>query len=158
MLVVPVVTIAPFLLWNAPAFWASTVGFVSGTVPHSYPIRGVGAYGLGAVVLLAKLVSSPQAYFPFSILQLVCVGPLLAVLCRALARQPAVPLLASSYAVAMGFGYFFSRFLQDGGVGFILLAVALAGLLPGAVASLDRRHAAVPADRATELHALCPSA
>jgi len=127
-LLMPVVTIAPFLLWNGPAFMAGTVGFVAGTVAHSYPIRGTGSYGFSAVVVLGKLVASPQAYYPFSLLEAAVVVPLLVALCRALSRRASVGLLAAGYAVTLGLGYYFSRFLQESGMGFILLAVALAGL------------------------------
>jgi hypothetical protein len=129
MVVLPVATIGPFLLWNGPAFVASTIGFAAGTVPHSYPIRGVGAYGFSAIVVLGKLVSSPQAYFPFSPFQLLTAGSLLASFCWVLARRPSLPLLIASYAVVLGFAYFFSRFLQESGVGFILLAIALSCLV-----------------------------
>jgi hypothetical protein len=132
LLLVPALTLGPFLVWNAPALWAGTVGFVAGTVPHSYPIRGIGAFGFGAVVLLGRLVSSPESYFPFTAIELLIAGPLLVILCWALAKRPHLPLLVSTYAVVMGFGYFFSRFLQDTNMGYVLLVVALACLVPRA--------------------------
>jgi hypothetical protein len=65
-----------------------------------------------------------------TLLEAGCLVPLLAVLGSALGRRPSLGLLVSSYAVVMGVAYFFSRFLQDGGLGYLLLVVALACLLP----------------------------
>ncbi len=132
VLVVPALLCAPFVLWDARAFFDGNVGFLAGTVPHSYPIRGVGTYGFSAVVLLDGLVRSANAYFPFTLWELGAALPLCAVLGRQLWRRPSVQMLYAAYAVLLFACYFFSRFFQDSGLAFACVALALAALLPRA--------------------------
>src|SRR5439155_11480819 len=94
-LAVPALICAPFLAWNAPAFLAGNVGFLAGTVPHSYPIRGIGTYGFGALVLLHGLVPSPNAYYPFTLWELAAAVPLLATLTRRPWRAPSLRALCA---------------------------------------------------------------
>src|SRR5918911_732944 len=128
-LVVPALICAPFLVWNARAFLAGNVGFLAGTVPHSYPIRGIGTYGFGAVVLLRGLVPSPTAYYPFTLWELAAALPLLAALAVRLWRAPSVRELFAMYALLLFACYFFSRFFQDSGLAYAVSAFVLAALL-----------------------------
>jgi hypothetical protein len=128
-LVVPALICAPFLAWNAGAFLAGNVGFLAGTVPHSYPIRGIGTYGFGAVVLLRGLVPSPTAYYPFTLWELAAALPLLAALAVRLWRAPSVRELFAMYALLLFACYFFSRFFQDSGLAYGVSAFVLAALL-----------------------------
>jgi len=76
------VFVGPFLLWDAPSFFASTVGFVEGTVAHSFPIRGLEGYGFASFVLFGHLVRSSASYWPFGVVQLLVAGPVALVLLR----------------------------------------------------------------------------
>jgi hypothetical protein len=126
---VPALICAPFLAWNAGAFLAGNVGFLAGTVPHSYPIRGIGTYGFGAVVLLRGLVPSPTAYYPFTLWELAAALPLLAALTVRLWRAPSVREMFAMYALLLFACYFFSRFFQDSGLAYAVSAFVLAALL-----------------------------
>jgi Glycosyltransferase family 87 len=129
VLVVPALICMPFLAWNAGAFLAGNVGFLAGTVPHSYPIRGIGTYGFGAVVLLRGLVPSPTAYYPFTLWELAAALPLLAALVVRLWRAPSVREVFAMYALLLFACYFFSRFFQDSGLAYAVSAFVLAALL-----------------------------
>jgi len=128
--VAPLCVCAPFLLWNARAFLDGNVGFLAGTIAHSYPIRGVGTYGFGALILLGGVVRSPNAYYPFALWEAAATAPLLALLARRLWRAPSVRTLFAAYALLLFAGYFFSRFFQDSGLAYAVSALVLGALLP----------------------------
>jgi hypothetical protein len=69
-------TVLPFLVWNAGAYWTDTVGVVTGTAPHSFPIRG---FGIAELLVVLHLVPSADAYFPFGLFQAAIALPILAV-------------------------------------------------------------------------------
>ncbi len=129
-LVVPAVIIAPFLLWDARAFLDGNVGFLAGTVPHSYPIRGLGTYGFSAFVLLRGLVPSPNAYYPFTLWEAAMALPLLVVIGAWLWRRPWVRDVFALYALLLFVCYFFSRFFQDSGLAFVTVVLTLGSFLP----------------------------
>lgn len=139
-LVVPALICLPFLAWNASAFLGGNVGFLAGTVPHSYPIRGVGTYGFGALVLLGGLVRSANSYYPFTLWEIAAALPLLSILVR---RYVILPIRGNPayrvasvretfvmYALLLFACYFFSRFFQDSGLAYAVAALILAALLP----------------------------
>ncbi len=129
-LLVPAVVIAPFLLWDARAFLDGNVGFLAGTVPHSYPIRGLGTYGFSAFVLLRGLVPSANAYYPFTLWEAAMALPLLIVIGVRLWRRPRVAEVFALYALLLFACYFFSRFFQDSGLAFVTVVLTLGGFLP----------------------------
>jgi len=128
--VAPLCVCAPFLLWNARAFFDGNVGFLAGTIAHSYPIRGIGTYGFGALLLLGGVVRSPNAYYPFALWEAAATAPLLALLARRLWRAPSVRTLFAAYALLLFAGYFFSRFFQDSGLAYAVSVLVLGALLP----------------------------
>jgi hypothetical protein len=129
-LVTPALICAPFLLWNARAFLDGNIGFLAGTVAHSYPIRGIGTYGFGALVLLGHLVPSANAYYPFTLWEGAAALPLLIVLARRLWRAPSVREVFAMYALLLFACYFFSRYFQDSGLAYVVSALVLAALAP----------------------------
>lgn len=129
-LVTPTLICAPFLLWNARAFLDGNIGFLAGTVAHSYPIRGIGTYGFSALVLLGHLVRSPNAYYPFSLWEGAAALPLLVVLARRLWRAPSVRTVFAAYALLLFACYFFSRYFQDSGLAYVISALVLAAIMP----------------------------
>jgi len=129
-IVAPLCVCAPFLLWDARAFLDGNVGFLAGTIAHSYPIRGVGTYGFGALILLGGAVRSPNAYYPFTLWEAAATAPLLALLARRLWCAPSVRTLFAAYALLLFAGYFFSRFFQDSGLAYAVSALVLGALLP----------------------------
>src|SRR5207244_12688912 len=61
-----VLTMAPFLVWNAGAFWRDVVLFSNGGIPDAFPMTGFGLSG----ILVALGVLAPGGSFPFGVLQL----------------------------------------------------------------------------------------
>jgi len=131
-LIVPLLIYAPFLVWHARAFLDGNIGFLAGTVQHSYPIRGVGTYGFSALVLLGGLVRSPDAYYPFALWEAAAALPVLAFVGRRLWRAPSVQGLFAAYALLLFACYFFSRFFQDSGLAYAVSMLVLSALLPRA--------------------------
>lgn len=79
-LLTAILLIGPFLLWGFYPFVESTLLYAGGAVAEAnYPIRG---YNLGWFLLLTGVIDSPQADFPFWILQLSIGLPALFILLR----------------------------------------------------------------------------
>lgn len=125
-LVVPAaVTITPFWAWNPGAFWTDTVGVLTGTVPHSFPIRG---FGLSGVLVAAHLLPGPQAAFPFGLVQaLVAVLALAIGLPRIWARPTTGRILLVGAWSTVGV-LACSRYVNDSHLAVMLFLVVFAGL------------------------------
>src|SRR5207253_1588032 len=124
-LVLPgMVTIVPFFLWNPTAYWADTVSFVSGGDPHRYPIQG---YGFSEILLLLRIIPSPSAYFPFSILQVLAALPALAFGIRRVVARPALATALCWATASLALFLFFSRFVNDNYLAALLFLAVLAG-------------------------------
>jgi len=124
-LVLPgMVTIVPFFLWNPAAYWADTVSFVSGGDPHRYPIQG---YGFSEILLLLRIIPSPSAYFPFSILQVLAALPALAFGIRRVVARPALATALCWATASLALFLFFSRFVNDNYLAALLFLAVLAG-------------------------------
>jgi hypothetical protein len=74
-------------------------------------------------------VSSPTAYYPFTLWELAAALPLLAALAVRLWRAPSVREVFAMYALLLFACYFFSRFFQDSGLAYAVSAFVLAALL-----------------------------
>ena len=75
------ITMAPFLIWNADAYVTDTISFVAGTIPGVYRIQG---YSLASLLLALHVIPSPDARFPFGLLQGAVAAPVLAVASRSI--------------------------------------------------------------------------
>jgi hypothetical protein len=62
-----VILLAPFVLWNAPAFVADTILYNFGSGAQTYPIQGL---GLSAWLLQAGIIRGSRDAFPFLLIQL----------------------------------------------------------------------------------------
>jgi len=141
-LVLPgLVTIAPFFLWNPGAYWADTVSFVAGSDAHRYPIQG---YGFSQVLLLLKLVPSPGAYFPFSILQVLGAFPAFAFGIRRVVARPTLATALWWATATLALFLFFSRFVNDNYLAAVLFLAVLAGATGRGARGYGMGH---PADR-----------
>jgi uncharacterized membrane protein len=118
------VTIAPFFLWNPGAYWADTVSFVSGSDPHRYPIQG---YGFSEILLLLKIIPSPSAYFPFSILQVLVALPVFVLGIRRVLARPTLATALCWATATLALFLFFSRFVNDNYLAVVLFLAVLAG-------------------------------
>lgn len=125
LLMVPVLLILPFLLWNPSAFLDDTFFYMSGGAASSYPIRGV---GIGSLMLALGIISDRTAYFPFAVLQVASCLPLLIFLLR---RQTSLDDVRQCW---LGFGLllltfsFFSRFFNATLLGVVVASLGI-GLL-----------------------------
>jgi len=130
----------PFLLWDAGAFFTSTVAYVlglGGTVP--YPIRG---YGFSTLLLWLGVIPSPLATFPFVAIQLVTSVPVLIGALRAQRRNNTMSQALFGGAMVFLVFMFFSRFFQNNYFQFALIVVILAWLMDSFEPMLDisQRH------------------
>jgi hypothetical protein len=130
LLLAPLVaTSLPFAAADPGAFYDDLLGAPSGGGPHPFEIRGWGGLGFANLVLALGLVSSPRAWFPFSIFQAAAGAPVLVAGLRRLRRQPSWggALLASSALIFVLL--FFGRFIHDNYIGTLLSTAVLGGIL-----------------------------
>ena len=130
-------TVVPFLMWNAGAFWRDVVLFTNGGIPDAYPMTG---FGLSAI-LVAIGVLRPNDYFPFDALQLLGVAAVLAIAWRTLPSQPTLGRFMGLYTAAFFVFAFVARFFVDNYVAALLAfacCIVPLGAAPLEVASNQR--------------------
>jgi hypothetical protein len=121
LLVAPLLlTSIPFLVADAPAFLEDVLGAPSGLGSNPFEMRGWSGYGFANLVLLAGLVDSPKAYFPFWVFQLAALAPVLGFGLRSLRRDPSYPHALLWSAGAIFVILFFGRFIHDNYIGALL--------------------------------------
>jgi len=141
---VPVATILPFLAANPGAFWTDVVLYASGGVPDAYPIAG---YGFGELLYVLHVVTRRTDSFPFTIVQLLVVVPVLWLTARAFLRRSTIACWMAGYASLLLAVTFFARFFNDSYAAVVitlLLCVIPLGdlsLQPAAAARAERRAA-----------------
>ena len=125
-LIVPAaLSIGPFLAWDPAAFWTDTVGVLTGTVPHSFSIRG---FGLSALMVATHLLPGPDSAFPFGLVQIGVAAASLAVgLPRVWARPSTGRILSVGAWSTVGV-LACSRYLNDSHLAVMLFLLILAGL------------------------------
>jgi hypothetical protein len=115
----------PFLLWNPQAFMGSTIGYISGTVSHSYPVSG---YGFGMVLVGYGIIKDIHAFYPFFILEAAISFPILILLIKWAKRQQSYAVIWFSYALWLFFFSYFSRFFNNNHLGYIINLVILGSI------------------------------
>lgn len=115
----------PFLLWDAKAFFDSTVGYLSGTGPYGYPVSG---YGLGMVLNQLGIIKNIHAYYPFIIWQIVLGIPVLILTLRWLARKPMMSKVFIGYALTLSVFWYFSRYFNNSHLGYLSSVFILGAL------------------------------
>jgi hypothetical protein len=109
-LVLPLaLTVTPFLLWNAGAFWRDTVGWLLEN-PPGFPIYG---FGSGEALLLTNAVRSPSAAFPFALVQVAMALPLGLFGLFRVAKDPTVSGVLGPAAVVLAVVVLCGRFTND---------------------------------------------
>jgi len=139
--IVPVVTIVPFFAANPAAFWTDIVLFTSGGVADAYPIAG---YGFGDWLYALHVIAHRTDGFPFAILQVAAVGPVLWLTARSFLRRPTLGRWMAGYVFVLLALTFFARFFNDNYVA--LIVTLLLCVLPLGDRSLDPARAR-PAER-----------
>lgn len=115
----------PFFLWDASAFLDSTILYLSGNAPHSYP---VGGYGVGMLLYSAGIIRDIHAYYPFVFWQIVLCVPLLAGLIAWMKPRPSQSNMVMSYAVFLMVFWYVSRYFNNSHLGYISMLFVLGGL------------------------------
>lgn len=106
----------PFLLWNPKAFLESTIFYLSGNDPHSYPISG---YGLSAMLHEFGFIKDVHAYYPFVYWQVGIGLPVLVLLLWYLHKKPAVTKLIFSYGIFLFVFWYLSRYFNNSHLGYL---------------------------------------
>jgi len=115
--------IIPFLIWDGSSFIDDTLLYISGRSSSSFPIWG---YNLGRILVAAGLIDSQDTYFPFWILQLIFGLPTLIWLLRKQWRDNHLGQCLLGYAAFSLVFLFFSRFLHDSYLGYVVVIATIA--------------------------------
>ena len=122
-----VLIVLPFFLWDLKAFLDSTVFYLSGGTPHSYPISG---YGLGRLLLQTGHIADVHQYYPFHVWQIVIGIPAIFFLIRFLKKSPSIARLIISYGIFLFVFWYFSRYFNNSHLGFLSLIFITAYFWP----------------------------
>ncbi|NIN65099.1 MAG: hypothetical protein GTO63_10430 [Anaerolineae bacterium] len=123
LLVVPLLFIVPFLLWDAAAFVGDTYSYWAGRAASSYPISGV---GFGGLLVALGLIRDENRYFPFALCQIAFCVPLLIYLLRRQLSSNTIEQSWLGYGLLLLAVLFFSRYFNESHLGIIVGALALA--------------------------------
>ncbi|MCX6031454.1 MAG: glycosyltransferase 87 family protein [Chloroflexi bacterium] len=121
--VAAVLVIGPYLLWNPAAMIDDVWQWANGTSANAYQIWGWGASNL---TLALGWTASRFAYWPFWIPQLLIGAPLMGWLGWRQTRENTAGRALWSYALFLFVFFFFSRFLNENYLGYILAVLILA--------------------------------
>jgi hypothetical protein len=122
-LVIFAVLVLPFAVWDWGALVDDVWGWSSGVAEVPYQIRG---WGFANFILGPGLVESKLDYFPFWVPELFICLPLLLFLLWRQVRTNTLGAVLYGYSALMLVFFYFSRFLNENYLGFILAFVALA--------------------------------
>ena len=122
VILVPLLVILPFLLWDMASFVDDTYLYLTGGTAFSYPITGL---GFGSLILSLGIVKDEHAFFPFILFQLSVCVPLLTFLLRRQWCHATVQRCWYGYGLLLLFFTFFSRFFADFYLGAIVNALGL---------------------------------
>lgn len=115
--------IIPFLIWDGPSFIDDTLLYILGRSSSSFPIWG---YNLGRILVAVGLIESRDAYFPFWIPQLIFSLPTLIWLLKKQRQDNHLGQCLLGYAAFSLVFVFFSRFLHDNYLGYIVVIATIA--------------------------------
>ena len=121
------IVVLPFFLWNQKAFIDSTILYLSGNAPHSYPIAG---YGWGMILSRLGFIKDVDQYYPFHIWQAIIGIPVLIVLLRFLKNAPAVSRLIVAYGIFLFVFWYFSRYFNNSHLGYLSMIFITAYFWP----------------------------
>ena len=119
---VSMVLMAPFLAWDAKAFLDSTIFYLSGNGPHSYPISG---YGLGMLLIGFKVISDTHAYYPFIVWQLILGGSGIMFGILTLRKYTSIAMVCFIHAITLFLFWYTSRYFNNSHVAYIATLFAI---------------------------------
>jgi uncharacterized membrane protein len=114
--------LGPFLVWDPSAYWESTVAFLQGSTPVSYPVAG---YGLGMVLYQLGVIKDIHAYYPFVYWQAAVLLPTLWFLIRWFRAKRSAGRLLIAYSVFLFVFWYFSRYFHNSHLGYISLVLSV---------------------------------
>lgn len=119
--------VVPFFLWDQKAFIASTISYLSGSTPHSYPISG---YGFGMVLKELGFIKDIKVYYPFIYWQLFICAPLLVGLLYYLKKTPSVGRLIIVYGIFLFVYWYLSRYFNNSHLAYLSIIFLTAYFWP----------------------------
>lgn len=119
--------VLPFLIWDKKAFIDSTILYLSGSVPHSYPVSG---YGFGMLLSSLGFIKDLHTYYPFFIYQSVVGIPVLTALILYLRKNPSVARLITTYGIFLFVFWYFSRYFNNSHLGYLSMVFITAYFWP----------------------------
>lgn len=124
--VVLVVVMGPFLVWNPQAYWESTISFLQGSTPYSYPVAG---YGFGMVLYQMGVIKDIHAYYPFIFWQVVIALPVVSLLLGWFRASVSAGRLLIAYSIFLFVFWYFSRYFHNSHLGYISLVLSVGYVL-----------------------------
>ncbi len=118
--------VGPYFVWNPAAMVDDVWAWANGTSATAYQIWGWGASNL---LLATGRVASRFVYWPFWIPQLLLSLPLLLALLWRQVRSNTLDRALWGYALTLSVFFFFSRFMNENYLGYILALLALGALV-----------------------------
>lgn len=112
--------LGPFLLWDAQAYWQSTIAFLQGATPLSYPVAG---YGWGMILYQLGVIKDIHAYYPFVYWQAAVGIPFVWFLLKWLRANRSVGRLLIAYGLFLFVFWYFSRYFHNSHLGYISLVL-----------------------------------
>lgn len=114
--------LGPFLIWDARSYWESTVAFLQGATPVSYPVAG---YGWGMVLYQLGVIKDIHAYYPFIYWQIGVALPVLFFLMRWVRKTLSVARVLIAYSIFLFVFWYFSRYFHNSHLGYISLVLGV---------------------------------
>ena len=118
-----VLVVGPWFAWDPAAMLDDVWRWSAGTAETPYQIRG---WGLSNFILAFSLVPDRLAYWPFWILELLIVTPLLIALLWRQTRHNTIGAMLYHYVLLLLAFFYVSRFLNENYLGYLLALFALA--------------------------------
>lgn len=122
-----VIIILPFFFWNQKAFIDSTIGYLSGSVAHSYPIAG---YGFGMLLSSLGFIKNVHEYYPFIIWQIIVCFPLLGYFLFLQKRDNNIKTIILLYSLFLFAFWYLSRYFNNSHLGYISMLLILSYFWP----------------------------
>jgi uncharacterized membrane protein len=119
--------VLPFFIWDPKAFLDSTIFYLSGNIPHGYPISG---YGWGMVLTQMGIIKDANQYYPFQIWQAIIGIPLAAILIKNLKNNLTVNRLILIYGIFLFVFWYFSRYFNNSHLGYLSVVFITAYFWP----------------------------
>lgn len=117
----------PFVIWDSGAYFESTIFYLSGNAPHSYPIAG---YGLGKLLNQMGIIKDVHSYYPFWIWQALLGLPLMFYLIVWLKKNNNIQRLLIAYTIFLFVFWYLSRYFNNSHLGYLSLVLLTAYFWP----------------------------